>query len=385
MQIFKAFMKVLRKKLPSAMIYIIVFLAISISMSQRGGEDRLFARVKLNISVIDEDDTPESRALTEYIGSTNNIIDKEYSRDELIDQLYYTHIDYAIVINKGYAEKLAAGTTDDLFSSYHIHESYSTVYMTEVLDQYVSTFRAYTASGMDTEEALSRTNSILSEETEVNYETFSDDDTEFSLSGYFRYIPYIMISVLLSALCPVLLAMNRKDIRYRTNCSSVSSSSYSMQIFAGSTVFVMAVWLLFMIAALLMNGGMFRGKEWLAVINSFIMALVSTSISLLIASFSPGGKVIDLITQVIGLGMSFLCGVFVPLGYLSSSVITVARFLPVYWYVKANNMISGISAYSGSDVAVCLLIELGFAVSITALSILVHRLKYSGGLIPAKA
>ena len=154
MQIFKAFMKVLRKKLPSAMIYIIVFLAISISMSKRGGEDRLFARVKLNISVIDEDDTPESRALTEYIGSTNNIIDKEYSRDELIDQLYYTHIDYAIVINKGYAEKLAAGATDDLFSSYHIHESYSTVYMTEVLDQYVSTFRAYTASGMDTEEAV---------------------------------------------------------------------------------------------------------------------------------------------------------------------------------------------------------------------------------------
>ena len=41
--------------------------------------------------------------------------------------------------------------------------------------------------------------------------------------------------------------------------------------------------------------------------------------------------------------MSFLCGIFVPQSMLSDSVLKAGQFLPAYWYVRANNMLFGIS------------------------------------------
>ncbi len=37
--------------------------------------------------------------------------------------------------------------------------------------------------------------------------------------------------------------------------------------------------------------------------------------------------------------MSFLCGIFVPLSLLGDGVLKIGKFLPAYWYVKANDMI----------------------------------------------
>jgi ABC-2 type transport system permease protein len=46
------------------------------------------------------------------------------------------------------------------------------------------------------------------------------------------------------------------------------------------------------------------------------------------------------IVNVIALGSSFLCGAFVPLRWLPSSVLTIAKFLPTYYYVKSNSIIT---------------------------------------------
>ena len=53
-----------------------------------------------------------------------------------------------------------------------------------------------------------------------------------------------------------------------------------------------------------------------------------------------------MISNVLGLGLSFLGGIFVPLEYMSSGVVAFARFLPTYWYVKANQIID---SYTGTS------------------------------------
>ena len=135
-------MKIMRKRLPSAMIYIIVFVVISILVTNASTKDNKFEVTKLDICVFDEDDTPESRALTEFIGKTNDIDEIENDRDAIIDALYYKRVNYALIINKGYAEKLAAGDTADLFGSYHIDENYSVVYIGQFLDEYTTSVKA---------------------------------------------------------------------------------------------------------------------------------------------------------------------------------------------------------------------------------------------------
>ncbi|MGB4237507.1 MAG: ABC transporter permease, partial [Bacillota bacterium] len=81
-------------------------------------------------------------------------------------------------------------------------------------------------------------------------------------------------------------------------------------------------------------------------------------------------------TNVIALGMSLLGGVFVPQSIMSKSVLAVAKFLPSYWYVLANNGISELSATFGDylrPVFGSMLVQLGFALAIFAVTLLMSK------------
>lgn len=388
MQVFKAMMKVMRKRLPSAMIYIIVFVVISILVTNASTKDNKFEITKLDICVFDEDDTPESRALIEFIGKSNDMVEIENDRDKIIDALYYKRINYALIINKGYAERLAAGETDDLFGSYHIDENYSVVYMGQFLDEYITSVKAYLTMGMTSAEAIKITEEVLSQSTEVDMlRVDKGGDSHFSVdfAGYFQYMPYILIAAVFIVVCQVLVTMNKRDIRFRTNCSCVKNSKYTFQLFFGSLLFVIAVWLLLVVIGAVLNKEMYAGRAWYAVLNSFIFSLVVASIAVFVSSFEPKENVLNLITQVLSIGMSFLCGIFIPMEVLSDKVLAVSRFLPAYWYVKANNMIADISPFSRDNVVQCYLIEIGFAVMFIVLTLLVRRVKYSSAAIATTA
>ena len=384
MQVFNTFIKIIKSKLPVAMIYIGVFLGIAMPMSMFGTAPDMFAQTRIKICIFDEDNTAESRSLTDFITQKHDVVSLENDRDAIIDALYYEHTDYVLIINEGYAEKLTSGDTENIFGSYHMHYSYSEVFMGQLLNEYVSSVSAYIAGGEEISSAIKNTEEALSQETEVNTASFDvegNEDYPVSFSYYFRYMPYVLLSVLINALCPALLAVNRKDIRFRTNCSCVKPTSYTLQIFAGSGIFVVLVWLIFAIAGTFMYGGIYQGIAWFAVLNSFIFTLVSASIAIFISSLSPNQNVVSLLTQVIGLGMSFLCGIFVDMSLLGDGVLAAARFLPAYWYMKVNNMLAGIDAFDPSKLAEFLAIEAAFAVVLAILTLIVRRLKYSGAAI----
>ena len=320
MQVFKAMLKVTRKRLPSAMIYIIVFVVISIMVTNASTKDNKFEVTKLDICVFDEDDTPESRALIDFIGKSNNLKTIENDRDVIIDSLYYGRVDYALIINKGYAEKLSAGETDDLFGSYHMDENFSVVYMGQFLNEYASSVRAYQTMGKTVDEAITCTEEALSQHTEVDMlrvDKGGNSHYSVDFAGYFQYMPYILIAAVFIVVCQVLVTMSKKDIRYRTNCSCIKNSKYTFQLFFGSGLFVLAVWLLLIVIGAILNKEMYTGRAWYAVINSFIFSVVVTAISVFASSFEPSENVLNLITQVLSIGMSFLCGIFIPMEILS--------------------------------------------------------------------
>ncbi|MBO7474452.1 MAG: ABC transporter permease [Ruminococcus sp.] len=384
MQVFKAMLRVMKKRLPSAMIYVVVFIVVSVIVSSAATKDNSFEASRLRICIFDEDDTPESHALAEFIGKSNDIVEIENDKDAIIDALYYQWANYALIINKGYAGKIAAGDTSDLFSSYCLDERFSTVYMGQLLNEYAVSVKAYTTMGMTVTEAVSCTEEVLEQNAEVSMlRADNGGDSHFSVdfAAYFQYMPYILISVIISVVSMVLVIMNRKDVRYRTNCSSMRNSSYTFQIFLGSFLFVFVIWLLLIIVGAVLNEEMYTGRAWLAVLNSFILSMVIAALAVLISSFEPKDNLLSLITQVAGLGMSFFCGVFIPLEVLSDKVAAAARFLPVYWYIRANNMIAETEAYSFRGVMQCYMIQIAFAAALVLITLLVRRVRYSGAAI----
>ena len=376
MQVFNTFFKVLKKNKTALIVYSVIFLVISFVLASSSDTKDKFKESKLNIMVIDEDSSAASKALTEVIAKKHDIKEKTDSADEMAEKLYWDTVDYVLVIKNGYENNLVSGSSDALFGEYHVRENYSTAYMTTVLGQYVKTARAYLSSGKALDEALTATAATVSRDTETSYRQNEDGSSENyskTFSTYYRYMPYILLAVLMSVLGAVLTSMNRKDIRYRTDCSGINSRSTTLQIFGAAVVMVVCVWLFYVIAGMFLYGGIYKGIAWLAVLNSLVFTLVAAAIAVFISSLGLEENVFTAITIVVSLGMSFLCGIFVPLSVLGDSVAAVGRFLPGYWYSLANNMLCGDDPFEGAKFAGCLGIQLGFAAAMILLTLVVRR------------
>lgn len=382
MQVFNAFLKVLRKKMPVAMIWIIIFLIISIIFVKTNNSTFTFEEKRFSICVLDEDQTPESKALTAFLGERHELISLPAEEEEILDALYYERADYVMTIPAGYAEKLASGETDTLFTHYYIDDRYANTLLDSTLSEYICTVSAYQASGMSCTEAITAAENALSEEIEVNSNPFVKTEAEnnkySNFSYYFQYLPYVLLSVMIAALSPTLITMQKADIRHRTNCSCLSSSSQTLQLMLGSGLFVLFVWLIFMIAGIFISGEMFHGMTWYAVLNSFVFQLVAAGIAILISTFAPSSTGVNVISNIVGLGMSFLCGVFVPQSLLGEGILQVGQFLPAYWYIKANNMLSGTSGEVFTTVQFFQYvgIEFLFAVALFAVTLVLQKAKH---------
>lgn len=344
MQVFKAFNKIMISRFPIAMIWIIIFLVISIITANSSNDYTEFKDTKLDICVFDEDNTAESKALKEFLGNKHNLISLENDKDTILDALYYERVGYVLTISEGYAEKLKSGEINDLFTNYHVHDSYSSTLVGSLIDEYVNTVRSYLISGEDLSKAIKNAEDTLSLEADVKTESFSEGSKENAqyksdFGYYFQYLPYVFISVIIVVLCSIITTLNNREIKNRTNCSCISSGSQSIQIILGSSLFIAAVWLFFIIAGIFVKGEFYVKREWFGVLNSFVFILVASAIAILISSFSPSSTGVNVIANIVGLGMSFLCGIFVPLSLLGDGVLKIGKFLPAYWYVKANDMI----------------------------------------------
>ena len=386
MQVFNLFLKIMRNNIPSAMIYIIVFFAIAVPMSNMGAEQTSFEETSLKICVFDEDQTAASQKLIDFIGQKNEIVTLEKDNQTIMDAMYYETVAYAFTINKGYEEKLKdIDATEGFFQTFAMHESYPVAMMDQLLDEYVRTVQGYVAGGSDLTKAIEKAEESVATDAEVTYESFNDSgnttgDFTVKESFLFRYLPYIFISILVNLLCPILIAFNRRDQRFRINCSCIRQSRLTAQLFLGCAAVVSVIWLIFTIGAVVLHG-MYTGIAWIAVLNSLIFALISAAIALLVASFSPSENVVSMITQIVGLGMGFLCGVFVPQSMLGDGVLAAARFLPAYWYEKVNDSLSGQTTFDLHQIWAGIGIEVGFLVLLSLVVLFVNLKKASAGRV----
>ena len=339
MQVFKLFLKILKKKTPVALIYFAVFITLIIAMTYSNNQEAVFEQKRLKICLFDEDDTPESRALSALIAQENDLISLENDRDVLIDALYYEQADYILTVRKGYADNLGNGSADSLFDNMYMHDSYATAYMEQYLNEYVRTVRGYLAAGESLADAISDADAAISGKTDISIAAKESRQSALSQKAafYFRYLPYILISVL--------MAITQKDVRFRTNCSGLPPTRGTLQIFAASTIFVFITWMLFAVIGCAINGSMNCSELWISVLNSGAFILFSAGMTIFIASFNPAKEKINILTQIVSLGMCFLCGVFVEQPLLGEKVLRAARFLPAYWYIKVTRMLDGSEVY----------------------------------------
>ena len=375
MQVFHAFFKIAKKHLKNALIYFTIYAALTImlSLAGRNAYTEQFQAASLNLVITDEDQSPASAALLAYLGSLHNI--KELPDDDaaVFDQIYYRTLHCSLTIPQGFEAALLTGETDDLLSSMKIPGSTVGFYVNQQISQYLKSLQLYLAGGSDIAEAVEKTDAAIASLPTVETVSFrpAQERAQSGAFYFFQYLPYIYIAILFTGLAPILVRLNSSLIRARTVCSSLMAASRSRQLAFGCALYSLGVCMFFMILGIILyRSTMLRTDVLLGVLNSFVFLLFAAAVTLLVSLFAPDNNVLNMLSNIIGLSTSFLCGMFVPQSMLPDYVLNAGRFLPAYWYIRANNMLAGF----GNEVFdmrfywLCIGIQLLFAAVILAIT-----------------
>ena len=385
MPIFNCFLKIVWKNKFSLLIFVVLFSALVVIISQTTQSQPYasYEDSQVPIAVIDSDQSELSAALVEYINSRHELVELPNDKEKLQDALFYRNVEYILFIPEGFQSGLLGGLDGMPLENVKLHDSISGIYIDNQIDGYISTLKAYLNAEYVPSEAVKSTLHDMETATAVTIQNNNQKQQELS-PFYFQFLPYTLLALIINALGPVLIAFNRSDLSKRIESSSFRLRERNMQIALGCVATSLCIWIVLIAVSLGLYGdeilssiGMFR------ILNSAVYLAVCVCIAFLVGQFAKSGMSLAAASNVVSLGMSFLCGVFVPQELLGSGVLSAAKFLPAYWYIKTNDMMFDIIEAGMIDMKVykeSIFIQLGFAAAIFAVALVVSRQKKLGSV-----
>ena len=383
MQVYKTFFKIAKKYLSSCIIYFSIFIVLLIAMSKLGTEttNSRFEADTVDFAVIDNDNTTASEALLDYLTEKHELVTlDDYSNESLQDYMYYEKIEYVLIIPEGYEANLLSGKTENIISHSMRTDRAKGFFFNQDVNAYLDCLNLYLRADYSLSDALDATNDTIEATADTKPETITFEEKNNNvapgMTSYFQYMAYVMMSGLIIAVSPILITFHKRNLQERLACSSTAVRTQSVGIGLGCITYCLAAWLILIAVALILYKpeNMFSETGLMFILNSFVYTIGITLITLIIGSFNLETNALNLISNVLGLGTSFLCGIFVPLWYLSDKVLIFSQFLPTYWYMKNINMISGASgeAFSRATYWNYIGIEVIFIVALFAIFLLAN-------------
>ncbi len=329
----KVVLKIVKKALPSVSAYFVIFFGLIIIMSFLSGKDqeKMYQATELTIYAEDKEASVLSKALLAYLAQENEV-ETEYDKELLSELIFTGMVDYVVYVEEGFEECFLDGKTGGI-------DRLSTKPNMAFVDQKIELFfqyvRAELAMGKSMEEACE---SVL-KNTEHRAETkvLSGRSAMSARPGYyfFTFLSYILPCILIMILGPVMHAFYKKDIKMRTDCGKVSVRKQNIEVVRGIVIVATLVWALFMgLGAVIYHKDFTAAEYMLGTLNSFTMLLFSVAVSVLLGVLLPSVDSLNGASNILGLGMSFLSGVFVPAELLPDYVNIIGEFLPAGWYMK---------------------------------------------------
>lgn len=381
MQVFKLCMKIIRQNLPSMMIYVVVFLGIAILISTANTRETAggFSQTKTDIAFFSAENTPLTEGLKKELSKTCNFVAISDETEKLQDALYFRSVTYIIHIPKGFTEGFLRG--DDVkISKTIVPDSVSARYTDLAVSQYLNTARLYTKglNGIPQEELVSRISADLATNTPVELKTnaVKTDQSSFS-TYYFNYLAYALSAILILGITAIMMVFNNVDLKRRNFCSPVHSGSINLQFILANLVFTFVCWVIMVGACFALYPSLLGTPNALwFLVNSGVFTLCLSNLSYVIGSLMKNRNAISAVCNVVTLGPCFISGVFVPQQFLNDTVLKIASFTPTYWYVKANNQISELTAFNYSTLSpslFCMVVELAFAAAFLAIALAIGK------------
>ncbi len=377
MQVYRTFLKMLMRNIASGLLYLGIFIIISLTVAKNSESNDFttFNNAKLDIAVIDRDNSTLSKALYDYLNDCQNIISIDSDEKKWADELFYRTVDYILVIDEGFEEHVRDENYDNLLTSYSAPDSNTSYIAQSQTESFVQNVCLYLEAGYDYEQAALKAGEISRITADVQISNGSGTDAEVSsVSYFFTFLPYVLICMLINSLGATLMAWNRPEIKARTAVSGTGLTARNAGIIAAMTVYSLVIVGIFIIVCIFSYRKDFFSESTIYYgINGLCYMFVCIAITFLVAQLSKRVSALSMWSNVIGLSTSFLCGVFVTKQLLPDKVVAFSKCLPTYWYINVTEELKYFSGTLSREAWISMGVQLLFAAAIFAVSLVIIK------------
>ena len=384
MTVFKGFLLLLKREAKSVSLYLVIFIAMAVMTQLSMGDNQptsTFKSMSTRIAIEDKDQSDLSKSLVNYLEKTQSVKrDLNITTPDMIQEnLYYSNVYSVIKIPKGFEKDYFDKQTPLTLIN---KPGFDSTYVTSQVDQFLKSVKVLHESGDTVAQAVQKVQRYDSQKSRVTLIAQNKSGGEMPYHNYlFQYLPYILISMTSYSLGIILIIYAEPDKKRRMLCAPVSYRSMNLQLMLGAAVIGTGLWLICGVALpTILSAKTFLSDPNLPyyLLNVGLMILVSLALSFLVSKLIQRINIISSVTNVLALGMSFLCGVFVPLSVLSPTIKKITQFLPVYWYEVTNELIGYQTTFNASqkwELYKGFGIQLLFVIALLSLGMLVGKLR----------
>lgn len=355
MTLYKLYWKIVNKNRTGMLVYFFVFITMSVltAMSLSNNSDLNFETVNTSVSIRNDDSDSELvNGLIRYLDSNIKIVETPKTDEALKDSLFFRAIEYSITIPEGFGSSFCSDRPVSLKRT-SINSSYSSMYVDSLIDSYLNTYRAFYESQPDisASEIVEQVIKNLDVDTKVKLYSKSTGNTFHKLDLLFNLSMYSAISCLILSIAAINFSFYEKKVYSRNIIAPLSNKSLALKLMLSNCSLTVLVWLLHVFIGLLLYRQQLLSQRGLfLMINLLCLTIVALAISSLVSRVLKNRSSVHFAANTIGLGMSFLCGAFVPQSMLGDNVLRVAKFTPGYWYVHANDFICTVQEFTAKDI-----------------------------------
>ena len=378
MTVFNTFWKIIKKYKGTIILYtvmLIVFGGLNTTTNDTGIE---FSSSKPDILIVNNDKYEGiTKNLVDYLTDNSNMIDIKDDESARDDALFYRDISYIIYIPKNYRIDTLNGKNVEL--EIKKVDTYDAALTEMMLSRYIETQNIYLKTKISENELINNINESLKNKTNVEIISKLNTDKLTSITRYFNFASYSIMAVTIYIICLVITSFHEQSVNKRIIISSMNYKKHNRLLLLSSSIYAIVVWILYTLLGFIILGNeLFSIRGLLFIGNEFVFTMSCLTLSLLISSLVSSKVAVSGIVNVVALGSAFLCGAFIPLEWLPSSVIKIAHILPAYYFISSNETIKTLEIINTSTLHTVFIntaVILAFTISFTIINNIVIKKK----------
>ena len=358
--------------------YLVMFGGIAVAMTflaPNPNDEAVFEPVLYRpVAIFDRDQTELTAGFIDFMDDIHILVDLEDSYDAWIDAVTWGTAQLIIEIPAGFTASFSSGGHLQLET---LADPMNTAgfLLTGLIEQYFRALSTYLAGGFDIRDANVLVAQTLA--TSADVELIAIEGHEFARAYlYFRMLPMAVVLVVTIAMGGVFMALNKEDIIRRVESSPLSYTRRTLERIGASILFSLLGGLVFVAIAIIMFGAqMLETENLVRLLNLVPLLFLGVAFAFIITQFVKKREMLMTLVFPIIFGLAVPAGIMFDLHMMGEQVLAVARFTPLYWYTRINEMLMWDAVIDWHLVLLGIGIQIAFAAAILAVGMVFSKEK----------